>query len=139
MSIRLVLLSEKGIAFEGECERFVVSSYKGDMEVSPGYTPIVEMLDKEGLLKVVLPNKTMFFAIFDATLSVTRNGAFIVASNAEEASSIDLARANQAKDRAEKRLSSKQDGIDMVRSKSALNRALIRIKVKRLYNGEKLY
>ncbi len=139
MGIKLVLLSEKGIVFEGECERFLLSSYKGDMEVSPGYTPIVEMLDKEGILKVVLPNKTMYFAIFDATLSVTKEGAFIVSSNTEEASSIDLARASQAKDRAMKRLTSKQEGIDLLRAKAALNRALIRIKVKRLYNGEKLY
>ena len=42
MLIRLVLLSGNGIAFEKECERFVVPSFKGDMEVSPGYTPIIE-------------------------------------------------------------------------------------------------
>ena len=59
------------------------------------------------------------------------NGCFI--------KDIDLARANNAKDRAEKRLASKQENIDMVRAQAALNRALVRIRAKKLFLGEKPY
>lgn len=139
MLIRLVLLSGNGIAFEKECERFVVPSFKGDMEVSPGYTPIIEGLDKVGIVRVYTPEKPYYFVIFDGVLSVEKSGAFIVASSIEEASSIDLARANAAKDRAEKRIASKQENIDMVRAQAALNRALVRIRAKKLFLGEKPY
>lgn len=139
MLIRLVLLSGNGIAFEKECERFVVPSFKGDMEVSPGYTPIIEGLDKVGIVRVYTPEKPYYFVIFDGVLSVEKSGAFIVASSIEEASSIDLARANAAKERAEKRITSKQENIDMVRAQAALNRALVRIRAKKLFLGEKPY
>ena len=139
MLIRLVLLSGNGIAFEKECERFVVPSFKGDMEVSPGYTPIIEGLDKVGIVRVYTPEKPYYFVIFDGVLSVEKSGAFIVASSIEEASSIDLARANAAKERAEKRIASKQENIDMVRAQAALNRALVRIRAKKLFLGEKPY
>lgn len=139
MLIRLVLLSGNGIAFEKECERFVVPSFKGDMEVSPGYTPIIEGLDKVGIVRVYTPEKPYYFVIFDGVLSVEKSGAFIVASSIEEASSIDLARANAAKERAEKRIASKQENIDMVRAQTALNRALVRIRAKKLFLGEKPY
>lgn len=52
---------------------------------------------------------------------------------------IDLARANAAKERAEKRIASKQENIDMVRAQAALNRALVRIRAKKLFLGEKPY
>ena len=139
MLIRLVLLSGNGIAFEKECERFVVPSFKGDMEVSPGYTPIIEGLDKVGIVRVYTSEKPYYFVIFDGVLSVEKSGAFIVASSIEEASSIDLARANAAKERAEKRIASKQENIDMVRAQAALNRALVRIRAKKLFLGEKPY
>lgn len=139
MLIRLVLLSGNGIAFEKECERFVVPSFKGDMEVSLGYTPIIEGLDKVGIVRVYTPEKPYYFVIFDGVLSVEKSGAFIVASSIEEASSIDLARANDAKERAEKRIASKQENIDMVRAQAALNRALVRIRAKKLFLGEKPY
>ena len=119
MLIRLVLLSGNGIAFEKECERFVVPSFKGDMEVSPGYTPIIEGLDKVGIVRVYTSEKPYYFVIFDGVLSVEKSGAFIVASSIEEASNIDLARANAAKERAEKRIASKQENIDMVRAQAA--------------------
>ncbi len=139
MLIRLVLLSGNGIAFEKECERFVVPSFKGDMEVSPGYIPIIEGLDKVGIVRVYTPEKPYYFVIFDGVLSVEKSGAFIVASSIEEASSIDLARANNAKDRAERRLASKQENIDITRAQAALNRALVRIRAKKLFLGEKPY
>ena len=139
MLIRLVLLSGNGIAFEKECERFVVPSFKGDMEVSPGYTPIIEGLDKVGIVRVYTPEKPYYFVIFDGVLSVEKSSAFIVASSIEEASNIDLARANAAKERAEKRIASKQENIDMVRAQAALNRALVRIRAKKLFLGEKPY
>lgn len=139
MLIRLVLLSGNGIAFEKEAERFVVPSFKGDMEVSPGYTPIIEGLDKIGIVRVYTPDKPYYFVIFDGVLSVEKTGAFIVASSIEEAANIDLARANAAKDRAEKRIASKQENIDMVRAQAALNRALVRIRAKKLFLGEKPY
>lgn len=139
MLIRLVLLSGSGIAFEKECERFVVPSFKGDMEVSPSYTPIIEGLDKIGIVRAYTPEKVYYFVIFDGILSVDKTGAYIVASSIEEASSIDLARANKAKERAEARLASRQEGVDMARAKASLSRAITRIRAKRLYMGEKPY
>ena len=54
----------------------------------------------------------------------------ILSSAAELATSIDAARAQEAKARAEQRLQSKQDDIDFKRAELALQRAINRIKVQ---------
>ena len=138
MLIRLVLLSGNGIAFEKECERFVVPSFKGDMEVSPGYTPIIEGLDKVGIVRVYTPEKPYYFVIFDGVLSVEKSGAFIVASSIEEASNIDLARANAAKERAEEKLRQKQSISEYYHTQAALSKAMARLKISSKYTKHKI-
>jgi len=59
----------------------------------------------------------------------------LLAETAERAEEIDLARAEAAKARAEKRLASNDPSIDWDRATVALERAVIRIQVARKYRG----
>ena len=59
----------------------------------------------------------------------------VLAETAEFAADIDIARAEAAKARAEKRLASGDTNIDWDRVTVALQRALIRIQVARKYRG----
>jgi F-type H+-transporting ATPase subunit epsilon len=59
----------------------------------------------------------------------------LLAETAERAEEIDVARAEAAKARAEKRLASNDTNIDWDRATIALQRAVIRIQVARKYRG----
>ena len=59
----------------------------------------------------------------------------VLAETAERAEEIDLARAEAAKARAEKRLSSNDSNIDWDRAVIALQKSLIRIQVAKKHHG----
>ena len=67
-------------------------------------------------------------AVFGGFLEEKDNQVNIVAPLAEMADTIDIARAQAAKKRAEDRLASKSKEIDVDRAKLALQRALTRLK-----------
>lgn len=68
-------------------------------------------------------------AVFGGFLEMQDNTVSIVAPLAELAETIDVARAQAAKKRAEERLASKDADIDIERAKLALHRALVRLQV----------
>lgn len=67
-------------------------------------------------------------AVFGGFLEIKDNQVNIVVPLAELADTIDIARAQSAKKRAEDRLASKSKEIDVDRAKLALQRALTRLK-----------
>ncbi len=73
--------------------------------------------------------KSEFVAVSGGFIEVRPDKISILAPSAEVASSIDLARAKEAKTRAEERLKAKKDEIDFQRAELALKRAINRINV----------
>ena len=53
----------------------------------------------------------------------------MLAESAERSTDIDVTRAMEAKERAERRLAQKQADIDLVRAEASLRRALYRLKI----------
>jgi F-type H+-transporting ATPase subunit epsilon len=62
-------------------------------------------------------------------MEVRKDKVVILAEAAELSGDIDVARAQQAKERAEQRLSARQDEIDFARAERALQRAITRLDV----------
>lgn len=63
---------------------------------------------------------------------VNNNVLSVLAESAELATDIDTARAQAAKERAEKRLSAHDDSLDETRAEAALQRAVTRLQVAQL-------
>ncbi|NMA64512.1 MAG: F0F1 ATP synthase subunit epsilon, partial [Syntrophomonadaceae bacterium] len=61
-------------------------------------------------------------------VEVADNHAIVLAPTAERGEEIDVLRAKESKERAEKRLQQKSEEIDFVRANTSLQRALARIK-----------
>ncbi|MBO4314087.1 MAG: F0F1 ATP synthase subunit epsilon, partial [Desulfovibrio sp.] len=62
---------------------------------------------------------------------VNNNVMSVLAESAEKAADIDTARAQSAKERAEKRLAARDDKVDTVRAESSLQRAITRLQIAR--------
>jgi len=75
-------------------------------------------------------------AVIQGFAEVLGDRVTVLAETAERAAEIDLARAEAAKGRAEKRLTGGDSSVDWDRAAVALQRALIRIQIARKYHGE---
>jgi F-type H+-transporting ATPase subunit epsilon len=74
-------------------------------------------------------------AVISGFAEVLPDRVTVLAETAERAEEIDLARAEEAKARAEKRLAAGDSNIDWDRANIALQRSVIRIQIARKYRG----
>lgn len=135
--IRLTLLSQSGIDYDGEVERFQVETSLGPLEVSGGYADCYELLLDHASLKISETMGVKAFAVHLGVLEVKDGRARILCSYDEEGGKIDVGRADKAKRRAEQRLAEKAPDLDWQRASASLSRALSRLKAARIASGGK--
>ncbi|MCL0071821.1 ATP synthase F1 subunit epsilon [Peptococcaceae bacterium] len=149
---QLDVVTPERLAFREEVEFVVAPGMDGEFGVLPGHIPMVSALDM-GILRIYRGKEFLAIAITGGFLEVKDSHVIVLADTAERATGIeeekrtresllplkitsvdtylpeiDLARAEEAKRRAEKQLASKKAEIDMIRAERALQRALLRIK-----------
>lgn len=100
----------------------------GELGVLPGHIPLVAPLDI-GITRLKINDETYKVAVNGGFMEVRPDKVTILAQSAEKASDIDVARAMEAKKRAERRLQQKQENIDFQRAELALKRAMNRLTV----------
>ena len=123
------VVTPSGPVLEEDYEMIVVKTENGELGVLPGHIPLVAPLDI-GAIRLKKNNETHKVAVTGGFMEVRPDKVTILAPAAELASDIDIARANEAKARAERRLEQKQDDTDFQRAELALKRALNRLGVK---------
>jgi len=109
---------------------FVIApGQEGQFEILANHAPYIFAL-KPGPLRMRLPDgKDRYVSIGSGFLCVQKDRTTVLTRSAEQPQEIDKARADLAKERAEKRLAEHSDKIDTARAKAALQRALARLKV----------
>lgn len=122
------VVTPSGTVLEEDYEMVVSKTENGELGILPGHIPLVAPLDI-GVTRLKKNNETYQVAVSGGFMEVRPDKVTILAQSAEKASDIDVARAKQAKERAERRLQSKQDDIDFQRAELALKRAINRLSV----------
>jgi F-type H+-transporting ATPase subunit epsilon len=102
----------------------------GFLGVLSGHAPLLSELGC-GMLSYVAEGRTHYMAIHRGFAEVMPEKTRVLAERAERADEIDVARAQAALERAQKRLGDLTPGIDMARALSALERAQARIETVR--------
>jgi F-type H+-transporting ATPase subunit epsilon len=137
--LRLELVSPRGPVFEGEAAAVIVPAVTGEMGILPRHAPLVAQL-AIGQLRALTPQGDwLSFAVADGFLKVQFNKVIVLADTAEEASSIDVPRAERAVERALHRLEMyrsgtvpEDDAVDPYREQLALKRARNRLKIAQM-------
>ncbi|MCL5056414.1 MAG: F0F1 ATP synthase subunit epsilon [Actinobacteria bacterium] len=124
---RLEIVTPEKKVFSGDVRFVVAPGELGQLGFLPNHAPLMSGL-KIGLVKVEQEGKTFKVAVSGGFVEVARNKVTILADSAEREDQINRERAEQAKERAEKRLSEKQSDLDIKRAEMALQRALNRLK-----------
>lgn len=134
--LRLRILTPQGVAYDNDVESFLVPTEQGPLLIERGYTNLISTLSPAGVLRIDRNGKKAFFAIFGGVLQVNHEeGCSIFSEEIDDGASIDLARAQAARDRNLDRINSKDPNIDINRAKAKLAKALTRINVKTLSQG----
>lgn len=123
------IITPRGIEYrEAEATRLLANGIEGELAILPGH---ISFLTPLRISEVVVENSQgkKNWAVAGGMLQINREGARILTPAAEEEYRIDVERAKRAADRARKRLSDSDQGIDRSRAVRALRRAEVRLKV----------
>jgi F-type H+-transporting ATPase subunit epsilon len=125
----LKIVTPDRVVFEGKAVSLSCPGTEGRFQILHNHAPFLSSLDI-GLMQVLLEDESrMEYAIGGGTTQVFHNAVLVLADSAERSDEIDVARAKEAKARAEQRLSSRPSDIDIDRARMALARAINRLKV----------
>jgi F-type H+-transporting ATPase subunit epsilon len=131
--IHLVIVTPERQLFNGMVDQVTLPSNRGYLGILPGHAPLLAELGIGRISYKIGGTEEWDFCSWGFA-EVLPERVVVLAQSAETASEIDLNRAEQARLRAEKRLHSKDTGLDFSRAQLALFRAISRLDVGRHRN-----
>lgn len=129
-TVTVNIVTPDGPVYDAEVTMVIAKTTSGEIGVLAGHIPMVAPLAIGAVKLKKEGGQEELVAVSGGFIEVRPEKISILSPAAELATSIDAARALEAKARAEQRLQSKQDDIDFKRAELALKRAINRIKVQ---------
>ncbi len=128
-SLRLeIITAERIVLTEEMVESVRVPGADGVVGILPRHAPLMTALAPGELIMRKGEEEESFF-VTGGFLEVRDNQVAVLADASERAEEIDIARAEEARHRAEEALSEKRDGADLAAAEAAMRRALIRLRL----------
>ncbi len=128
-NIRLDIVTAERVVYSDDVDLVVAPGIEGQLGILPHHAPLMTTL-QVGELWVKKGREEFSLAISGGFLEVRPDRVVVLADTAERAGEIDMARAEEAKHRAQELLAERQaPGIDEAQAEASLHRALARIKV----------
>jgi F-type H+-transporting ATPase subunit epsilon len=130
--IRLEIVTAERLVFTGEVDRITAPGADGELTILPRHAPILTTL-RPGDLHVVTDGQATDIAVSGGFLEVEPNHVRVLADTAERAEEIDVARAEEALERARQAVARAKSGqeVDLRAALAALQRSQVRLKVAR--------
>jgi len=128
MTIKLDIVTAEKIVYSDEVDMLVAPGKDGEMGVLPHHAPLMTTLNP-GELLVRKAGEEQVMAISGGFLEVRPDRIIVLADSAERAEEIDIARAEEAKKRAQETLAHPSSQGDTAMAEAALRRALARLDV----------
>ncbi len=127
--IRLEIVTAERVVFSEDVDAVVAPGIEGELGILPHHAPLMTML-QPGELRVRKGGEELFLVVSGGFLEVRPDRVIVLADAAERVEEIDIARAEEAKRRAEERLSMPAaPELDLARTEAALRRSIARLKV----------
>lgn len=136
MTIRCEIVSQDRLVFEDNVDMVVAPGSEGELGILPHHAPLLTTL-KHGVLKVRRQGQEQIFAISGGFMEVRPDIVTVLADAAEHADEIDLARAEEARHRAEATMKSGVPATSeaYLQAEMALRRSNLRLQVARRRRG----
>ena len=126
--IKLDVVTAERVVFSDDVDVVIAPGIEGQLGILPHHAPLMTML-KPGELLVRKDGEEFSLVITGGFLEVRPDRVIVLADAAERVEEIDVARAEEARRRAQERLMERIPEVEAVRAQAALLRALARIEV----------
>ncbi len=137
MPIQVDIIAQDRHVWSGEADMVVIPGSQGDIGVLPNHAPLLTTL-KPGFLRVRKGGEELVFTVVGGVVEVRPDRVIVLADAAEHVEEIDVARAQAAKERAERILAeAPRDSEAYLAALAALRRANLRLEAVRRYRREK--
>jgi F-type H+-transporting ATPase subunit epsilon len=100
-TLHVELVSVERLLWSGDATMLIARTTEGELGVLPGHAPLLGELAPGGVVRIQQEGgEELTFAVHGGFLSVTEDGVSVLAEIAERSDEIDVARAEQALERA---------------------------------------
>ena len=135
MGFKLEIVTPERVFFSDEVDMVILRGIDGDLAILKNRAPIITPLSI-GKIRIKKDGKERVASISGGYVSATREKTTVITDSAEWPEEIDVERAKESKERAERRLS-QREGIDILRAEASLRRAINRLEVAKLIKNNK--
>ena len=125
---RLEIISPDKIFYACDVVMAEYNTTEGEVGIYAGHIPMTQII-APGRLTITEESGQKIAALLSGFVEITPEKVTILAEAVEWPENIDVERAKEAKIRAERRIGSGKDDVDMARAELALKKALIRLSV----------
>ena len=132
-----VVTPERTVLERDDVLRVTAPASEGQITILPRHAALMTSLGL-GELTVVTPDGPAHMAVHGGFLQVADDHVSVLADAAEHFEEIDETRADAARERAQSRMAGPSDAaemIDLLRAQASLQRALLRLRVRRRRSG----
>jgi F-type H+-transporting ATPase subunit epsilon len=129
-TLKLEIVTPEAKTFSDDVDMVTLTGSDGEMGILPQHMPLMTQL-VAGEIIAQKSGKTIFLAVGDGFVQVTGDRVSILTDMAVQAENIDEAAAEEARKRAEARLSQKLSDEDAAMVQASLSHAITQLEVKR--------
>ena len=137
MTFHLEIVSPEKIVYQGDAEEVIIPTADGQIAILPHHVKLLTQVS-EGEIIVKKSKNNQYIAVTGGFLEFENNKATLLADYAIESEDIQIARAQEAKDRAEKLLKEKVSEEDFAEIQSQLRRSLLELRVGEMRRKRKI-
>ena len=130
-TIKLEIVTPEAKIFSDDVDMVTLTGTEGEMGILPQHMPLMTQL-VAGEIIAQKGKETIFLAVGDGFVQVTGDRVAILTDMAIEADNIDEAKAEEARQLAEARLSQNISDEEVAHIRAALTHSMTQLKVKRL-------
>lgn len=128
-SLYLEIVTPGKTIFKGEVKSFTAPGVEGSFQILPRHAPFISTIQPGKVKIITRDGNEIILAASGGVVEVHQNKITFLAEAVERKDEIDIARAQGALERAEKRLKARESGTDIVRAGEALARARNRLQI----------
>jgi F-type H+-transporting ATPase subunit epsilon len=129
-TLKLEIVTPEARTYSEDVEMVTLPGTEGEMGIYPNHVPLMTQI-KPGEITVLKGGQQYFLAVGEGFVEITGDRVAIMTDMAIKAENIDEAKAEEARKRAEARLTEKLDDEEVASVSAALAHSLAQLHVKR--------
>jgi F-type H+-transporting ATPase subunit epsilon len=134
MKLFLEIITPTKVVLSEEVDEITLPTVSGEISILPNHIDLLTKV-KPGEMTIHRNGKIELFAITGGFLEISSNKVSILADHAIHANDIEIAKAEQAKERAEKAMKEKGTAQDFAVAEAELRKSILELKVARKHKA----